>query len=312
MSKITNKLNLPKQLVNAAESDYKPTPHQYSVTTVLNPIRQTILQRRYNNEIEQDVADMIWMLFGTSFHSLMESSKEDNNELKEEYLKQDLECLDKDLNGYYLSGKADLYNADEKRMIDFKTTSAFKFVKKDFEDYRLQLLMYAWLFNKIGFETNKGQIIALLRDWQKSKAKFDKNYPQFQVQTVDFKFTKKDFKYIEEYIKNKFLELKKYEDTPDEELPMCIDEERWREPTKYAVKKKANKTATKLHDTMEEARNHLDNLEKNYPNIYEIEVREGTDKKCIDYCSCCKFCPYYKEKYMKGESKCTNVKNVED
>ena len=28
---------------------------------------------------------------------------------------------------------------------------------------------------------------------------------------------------------------------------------------------------------------HLNNLEKDYPNVYEIEVREGTDKKCIDY-----------------------------
>lgn len=32
------------------------------------------------------------------------------------------------------------------------------------------------------------------------------------------------------------------------------------------------------------------------------------DKKCIEYCSCCKFCPYYQEKYMKGEEndKCIN------
>ena len=27
----------------------------------------------------------------------------------------------------------------------------------------------------------------------------------------------------------------------------------------------------------------------------EIEVRPGEDKKCIDYCSACEFCNYYKE-----------------
>jgi hypothetical protein len=31
----------------------------------------------------------------------------------------------------------------------------------------------------------------------------------------------------------------------------------------------------------------------------EIEVRPGEDKKCIDYCSACEFCNYYKES-VKG------------
>ena len=139
----------------------------------------------------------------------------------------------------------------------------------------------------------------MLRDWQKSKAKFDKSYPQFQVQKINFKFTEGDFEFIENFIKERFLELKKYEDVPDEELPMCTDEERWREPTKYAIKKKTNKKASKLHDTLEEAEAHLENLEKEYKGQYEIEVREGSDKKCLEYCSCCEFCPYYKENYMK-------------
>ena len=83
---------------------------------------------------------------------------------------------------------------------------------------------------------------------------------------------------------------------------MCTLKDRFNDGDKYAVKKKANKTATKLHDTLEEAQAHLDNLEKQYPNIYEIETRLGEDKKCLEYCSVCNFCPYYKEKYLnKGE-----------
>ena len=165
----------------------------------------------------------------------------------------------------------------------------------------MQLLMYAWLFRKIGFKVDKGEIIAILRDWQKSKAKFDKDYPQLQVQKIEFKFKKKDFEFIEEFIKNKFLELKENEEKNDNELPMCTMEERWADPTKYAVKKKANKTATKIHDTLEEAVNHLKNLEEKYPGIYEIEVRLSTDRKCESYCNACKYCDYYKEKYMEGE-----------
>lgn len=295
--KLTNKNNLPIQFVNAVNTDYKPTPHQYSVTTVLNSVRQTLLQRRHTDEIEDDVSNQIWAILGTAFHSLLENTKESENELKEEYLKQDLSIIDESLKGYFLSGKADLFNAEEKKMIDFKTTSSFKFLIKDFEDYRLQLLMYAWLFKQLGFEVNEGEIIAILRDWQKTKAKYDSNYPQLQVQKVNFTFNDKDFEYIENFIKEKFLELKKYEEVEDDELPICNEKERWAEPTKYAVKKKANKTASKLHETLEEAEEHLKNLEEKYPNIYEIEVRPGSDRKCSEYCNACKFCKYWKEHY---------------
>lgn len=297
--KLTNINNLPEQFVNAVNVDYKPTAKQYSVTTILNPVRQTILQRRYNEEIVDDVSNQIWAILGSAFHLLLENSEESSSELKEEYLKQELSCLSDELKDYYLSGKADLYNELENKIVDFKTTSSFKFVKKEFEDYRMQLLMYAWLFRKIGFNVDKGEIIAILRDWQKSKAKIDKSYPQLQVQKVKFNFSEDDFDYIENFIKNKFIELKESEDKPDNLLPMCTDEERWREPTKYAVKKKANKTASKLHSSLEEAEEHLKNLEEKYPNIYEIEIREGTDKKCLEYCSACQFCPYYRENYLE-------------
>ena len=74
------------------------------------------------------------------------------------------------------------------------------------------------------------------------------------------------------------------------------------------LKKKVNKTATKLHDTLEDAKKHLENLEEKFPEIYEIEVREGTDKKCLEYCSCCKFCKYYQDNYMnEKELKKTEV-----
>jgi len=96
-------------------------------------------------------------------------------------------------------------------------------------------------------------------------------------------------------------ELKNNENVEDDKLPLCTDEERWKDKTKYAVKKIKNKTATKLHDSYEDAKEHLDNLEKDFPNVYEIEVREGQDKKCLEYCSCCKFCSYWKENYGKKE-----------
>ena len=301
MAKITNKLNLPKQLVDLIRSDYQPKEHQYSCTTILKPTRQVILERRHNDEIEQDVSEMIWCIFGILAHSVIENSQEDVGQFKEEKLKVDLGKYCKKLEGYYLSGRSDMIDLLDKCITDWKTASCWKVIYKDFEDWRKEMLIYAWAVKDMGFEIDKAQAIAFLKDHNKTKAKVDSSYPQLPVWVEKFKFTDKDFKDIEEFIKNRFLELKKYEDVPDEELPMCSMEERWNDGNKYIVIKKGNKRAKKIHETLEEAQKHLDNLEKDYPNVYEIQERLGEDKKCLEYCSCCKFCPYYQEQYMKGD-----------
>ncbi len=297
--KITNKLGLPKQLVELVSNDYKPTEHQYSCTTILKPTRQVILERRYNDQIESDVSDMCWLIFGIAVHSIIENSEEDSGQFKEEKLKVDLGKYFKELDGYYLSGRSDMIDLINKSITDWKTCSAWKIIYKDFEDWRKEMLIYAWAVKDMGFDMDKAEAIAFIKDHNKTKSKTEANYPKLPIWVEKFAFTEKDFSEIEEFIYNKFLSLKSNENKPDEELPMCSEEERWREPTKYAVKKKANKTASKLHDTLEDAEAHLKNLEEKYPDIYEIEVREGTDKKCLEYCSCNRFCPYYKEKYMK-------------
>lgn len=292
--KITNHLNLPQPFVSAVESEYVPTPQQYSVTTVLNPSRYVILSRRHNSEVEQDVADMIWMLFGISFHSILENSRAEEEQLQEQYLKQDLGMFDKELEGYKLSGKADLLDTKTNTMIDYKTTSVYKVMFGDYEDWRKQLLMYAWLFRQQGYEVNKGQIVALMKDHSKSKAKFDRTYPQYPVKVIDFEFNDQDFIDIEKEIIDKFKELKRCEQLKDNELPMCSMEERWNDGNKYAVKKKGNKRAERVFDTKEQAEEYMKDKKG-----YEIEERLGEDRRCMEYCSSCVFCPYWQERYGK-------------
>lgn len=300
---ITNRMNLPKQLVELVDNNYKPTPHQYSCTTILKPTRQIILERRYGGQIEQDVSDMCWMIFGIAVHSVIENSQEDEGQFKEEKLKVDLGKYWKELKGYHLSCRSDLIDLLEKEIIDWKTCSAWKVIYKDFEDWRKEMLIYAWAVKDMDFEINKAKAIAFIKDHNKTKAKTDSQYPKLPIWVEKFKFNKKSFEEIEKFIYDKFMELKKYENATDEDLPMCTDEERWREPTKYAVKKKANIKASKLHDTLEEAEKHLENLEskEECQGLYEIEVREGTDKRCLEYCLCCNFCPYYQKNYMEGK-----------
>ena len=233
--KINNKLNLPQPFVSAVTKEYEYKDKQYSVTTILKDVREILLTRRHNSEIEQDVADMIWLIFGTAVHKVLEDSKEADTELKEEHFVEEVQ------NGYKLSGQADLYNAETKMVTDYKTCSVWKVINDDWEDYRKQLLMYAWAFIKMGFEVDKGQIVAVIKDYSKTKAKVDNNYPQYPVYKKIFEFTENDYKKIEEFIKQRFNEIERHENTPDDELPICSKEARWNDGDKYAVKKKGDR-----------------------------------------------------------------------
>lgn len=284
--KINNKLNLPQPFVDAVTREYEYKDKQYSVTTILKDIREILLTRRHHNEIEQDVADMIWLILGTATHSVLENSKEADAEFKEEHFVEEVQ------NGYKLSGQADLYNIETKTVTDYKTCSVWKVIYNDWEDYKKQLLMYAWAFKKMGFEVEKGQIVAIIKDHSKTKAKVDSSYPQYPVYKKVFEFTENDYEEIEEFIKNKFNEIEQFENTPDNELPLCSEEARWNDGDKYAVKKKGNKRALRVYEKLIEAEEHLKQDES-----LELEIRKGEDKKCLEYCSCCEFCNYWKEKY---------------
>lgn len=284
--KINNKLNLPQPFVDAVTKEYEYKEKQYSVTTILKDIREILLTRRHQDEIEQDVADMIWLILGTATHSILENSKEADAEFKEEHFVEEVQ------NGYKLSGQADLYNIETKTVTDYKTCSVWKVIYNDWEDYKKQLLMYAWAFKKMGFEVEKGEIVAIIKDHSKTKAKVDSSYPQYPVYKKIFEFTESDYEEIEKFIKEKFSEIEKFEKIPDNELPLCSEEARWNDGDKYAVKKRGNKRALRVYDTMKEAEEHLKQDES-----LELEVRKGEDKKCLEYCSCCEFCNYWKEKY---------------
>lgn len=290
---ITNKLNLPKQFEKIAQDFYVYKDRQFSATAILGSIRELLLKKRHNEEIEVDCSDLLYALFGQALHTMMEKYGENENEFTEEYLIEELP------NGYKLSGRFDLFDAENKTLTDYKTCSVWSIIyKSDYEKWKKQLLIYAWLLKKAGFECDKGIIIAMTRDWSKSKAKYDPNYPQSQVSKIEFKFTDKDYEDIESFIFSRFKEIEYYETVSDEKLPLCTDEERFNSGNKYAIMKKGNKRAVKIFDSIEEA-NEMVTKDENY----YIETRPGEDRKCLDYCNVCQFCDYYKTNYMKEGEK---------
>lgn len=288
---ITNKLNLPSPFVSLAQRDYVYEPNEYRVTSLLKGIRETILERRHHKEIERDVSDMVWLLFGTAVHGILEKHQELGHELKEERIKVPI-------GDYILSGQFDLYNDETKIVTDYKTASVWKIIFGDFEDWRRQILIYCLMLRKIGFDAQGGQIVAFLKDHSKRDAKIKPDYPQFPVQVVKFNFTDDDFKECEEWLQARFEEIAAAEKLPDDELPICTSDERFNSGDKFAVMKKGRKTALRVLDSMEEAEQW-----KAENGGDEIVIRPGEDKKCLDYCAACEFCNYYKEKVVPNSER---------
>lgn len=287
---ITNNLGLPQAFVEMAKRDYEYEPNEYRVTSLLKGVRETILERRYQDQIEQDVSDMIWLLFGTAVHNILEHHEEGDEEIKESRIKTPI-------GDYILSGQFDLYNAETKTITDYKTCSVWKIIYGDFDDWKKQLLIYAYMMRSIGFKVNTSEVIAMMKDHSKSQAKRKADYPELPVKKITFEFTEQDFLDIEKWLKEKFTEIAEVEKLPNSELPVCTPEERYNSGDKFAVMKKGRKTALRVLDTMEDAEEWKEQNGGDY-----IDVRKGEDKKCADYCSACEFCNYYQEQVKKEKT----------
>nr|DAJ16939.1 MAG TPA: Exonuclease [Siphoviridae sp. ct5YG1] len=227
---------------------------------------------------------MVWLLFGTAVHGVLEQHQETGTQFKEERIKVPFE-------EYVLSGKFDLYDAETKVVTDYKTASVWKIIFGDFSDWRRQTLIYCYMLRRIGFDAQGGEIVAFLKDHSKRDAKVKAGYPKFPVQTVKFHFTDDDFVECEDWLRARFTEIRAAEKLDDADLPVCTPDERFNSGDKYAVMKKGRKTALRVLDSQEAAEQWKADNGGDY-----IETRLGEDKKCADYCSACEFCNYYQER----------------
>ncbi len=288
---ITNKYNLPQALVEAAKSDYEVKEDEYRATSLLNGIRETILMRRHGHKIEVDVVDMIWAIFGTAVHDLLEGQEQGPSEIAEKRLKLEIgPCT--------LSGKFDLFCKDQLLLTDYKTTTVWKVLYKDFEDWERQAHIYSYLLTKVMGKTPKtAQITALLRDHSKPKATREKDYPQIPIYRHFIPITKEGLIQIEAFIHERLALLTEHKNTPDHELPLCSPKERWANPDTYAVMKKGRKSALRVLDTIEEAEKWI---EDNPGKKGEwVERRPGQDNKCPIYCYANQYCDYFANQNQK-------------
>lgn len=278
---ITNKMGLPLPIVDAIGEERGYKEGRYSVTELLLPIREIALCRKYAGGIDKDASDMIPALFGTAVHEFLERHSEDREGLLREA------SFEAPVGGSVLSGRVDLYDVSAKEIVDYKTCSVSKIVKQDFEDWRMQGLMYAWLIWKSREEiVSKVRFVAMAKDWSKIKSATSANYPASAVYTYEFAVSDSDIDFVEKWIEERVGSANRAIETGVR--PECTPEERWYTGDKWAVYKNAgDKRAAIVCDTEQEAHDYITNK---CGGCGEIQFRKGESVKCRYYCDCCAFC----------------------
>ena len=283
----TNKMNMPQAFVNFVSNVRHNKKGTLSATTLLQGDKQIVLYDRHFDELTQDAADLVWSSFGTAFHSIMEKQSDDS--FKEEYFETPVD-------DWKVTGRVDRYDMKNKVIEDWKTSSVWKVIYKNFDDWKAQGLTYAWLMRQAGLEVNKVRFIALLKDHSKTEAKVKPDYPQKPVYIYEFDVTIADLEATEKRIKEKIKSVTESYKLGDDDIAPCSEEERWATPTKFAVMKQGRKTALKVCEDKDLAEAYI--RDQGNEACY-IEERPGQSKKCLDYCPCAEFCNFYKEMQKK-------------
>lgn len=279
---IHNRHGLPDSLYRALCHDgYNAgsKPSHISTTSLIGAPLIFQLKKRYKDRIEVDATDLIWSLLGQSVHSVIERA-EGKQSIAEERLYMDIE-------GWTISGQIDLYEAGI--LTDFKVTSVYSFLLGEKKEWENQMSVNSALMRHASFEVSAVQIIAILKDWSRRKAEQDRDYPEVPVMVKPMPLVPNDK--VLQYISGRVKLHQEAESLPDEEIPICTPEERWATNNTWAIYANANKRATAVVDSEEEAKSRLAFLSSANPKkTFKIEFRKSTEMKCLNFCPVAKFC----------------------
>ena len=286
--RLTNNFGLPETIMNALHRPtYTKGGANMSVTELLGSPRIVQLKRRHWDDIEQDASEMVWSLFGTAIHHVLEHGKGDNHLIEQR--------LHAEVDGWHISGAIDLQEIEEDGIVisDYKTTSSFK-VMSGSDDWEEQLNLYAFLveFTK-KIPVKKLQIVAIVRDWSAREAVYKEGYPKAPITVIDIPLWPYENRL--QFIKDRIglHSDAMFAEETDDELPPCTPKDMWERPTSYAVMKEGGKRASSVHPTKEEAEKAWSEL-KDYPK-YQIIERKGERVRCANYCQVSKWCKQYQD-----------------
>lgn len=282
-----NEQKLPEALYLALQRDPYKKESDFSASELPTPPQIRALLLRYDDQIVQDVADLIYPLIGNNTHYILERMGI-KNALQEERLFANV-------GGCSVSGQLDFYDVNN-ILWDYKVTTRFVLIDGVKPEWEAQLNINTFLLVRHRFEVKGANICAIFRDWSKIQSIKNPDYPKHQVVVLPVNLW--DLQEVHGYISERIELHKLAESLSDSKLPECTPEERWEKPTKYAIKKKGRKTAVRVLDSEDDADKYMQEKELDLKTHF-LEVRPGESTRCEYYCVVKNFCSQYKK--MKGE-----------
>ena len=171
---LTNLMGLPDAFVAAVKNDPYTGGGDISVTKLIDAPQRRVLYSKFKDFVVEDVSDRVWALMGQAVHTVLERAG--TSALVEERLFMDV-------NGWKLSGQFDRLHVADKTIQDWKVTSTYKADGDD--SWTKQLNILRMLAIKNGHDIERLQVVAIFRDWQRSKAERDPKYPQSNVKIIE-------------------------------------------------------------------------------------------------------------------------------
>jgi hypothetical protein len=271
----TNKHGIDETIAQAITSNvfYDEHDADVSVSQLTQPPRKVALERAHSDDIEIDVSSGLWSLLGSAVHAVLERA--DNEQVLREGR------LYTEINGWKVSGRFDELGLDDNHTLtDFKVTSVWSFVLGDKPEWEAQLNLYAELLRRNGHRVDRLAVSAILRDWSISKS-HGSNYPKVPFIRVSVALWAPDI--ASDFLIERVL---LHQTARDGNYIDCTPEERWEQPTRWAVMKRGRKSALRVWDDEDKAKL----FAHSNPTSY-IQVRPGKSTRCADgYCNAAPFC----------------------
>jgi hypothetical protein len=310
-----NKQNLPEPLCKAIEhytSQHEVGSAKRSITGLIDSPLIHYLWQVFGAQIVVDYSRYIWSVQGQIVHEIMARFGQATDE--------HVECtILADINGWQIIAHPD-YLKQPSRLIDYKYTSVFTVSKGLKTEWEQQVNGYIHMMRicdvpalRILADNLKGvdvQVCAILRDWgPRFKAQFP--YPG-KMLNVPIWSAEKAGAFLAERVNvhRRAEEGAKGGVTP----PCCTDEERWIRPECLRLIKKGNKKSSAnvyLDDCggdMTVAQNKAEELIAQgfkglTPSNSEVVLQQSVPMRCMEYCDCADFCPYWQASKKTLEAK---------
>lgn len=305
MMKLLNIAPLRDVMTNYLRRSWIPLGNDYSVTDLLKPPRVVQLDKRYRDVLnkrpitDEEIRSTIKSYVGTAVHDKLAKDLWSFNSQNPQvgYLIE-RKLMDK-ICDRRIVGKFDCFLNGA--LYDWKTTSVWKYIYKQYKDFEDQLNIYAYLIRECGMSVNILYVILWFTDWQIGNAINQQDYPSQPIEQVMIdKLWKLEVQ--REFLIHLIEKHKANEDRLDEDLDPCTKEERWDKPTTYAVTSPGAARAVRVLNTEDEANAYIANSNNKAKDKWFVECRPGKRVRCEDYCRCNEFCSQYQEyKQQKGE-----------